>query len=599
MEEQIAQSAPPGNLADIAKQVKQKFNAARRARAPYEGQWSQNRKAYLGKLWDPKRPTWKASPTTNFIYTAIENILPIMTDSAPIVTIQAKSPESRPLADMLEAVVADLWQEMKMPKHLPLWCKNFLIYGSAIMKVYWDPEADFGLGGIRADVIDNFHFYPDPDASSVQDARYVITAVPTSVDEVKARFPHVAHLIKGEESVSGHRYSTDTKLAEDSRWHPGSEMRLDSPSERGSSADSERVNLIECWWKDHTVEPQPDLEAMSAALGGIDDATMQQQMGHGLVEHFQANGMEIPTRMMPKYPTGRVTVIAGDVVIDDKPNPYQHGQFPFAKIDEHIFAGDFWGRSTIEFLISPQMEYDKRTAQIIDCMNLTANPVWIVDKNAGVATNALVNRAGLIIRKNPDTEVRREPGPNIPPYVFRSLEETKANIDIISGVHDVSQGRRPSGMTTATGIAELMEAAQTRIRPRIRQMEFGINEMGEMIVSMIRQLYQYERVVPVLGPTKSQEWMYYDPMMAQDPSLVLEVRIEAGSTMPVSRVTRSADAQGLFQMGAIDRQSLLEEMDWPARDTVLQRMYEQEMQMMQQEQAPPGMQGPEEFSDQG
>lgn len=60
--------------------------------------------------------------------------------------------------------------------------------------------------------------------------------------------------------------------------------------------------------------------------------------------------------------------------------------------------------------------------------------------------------------------------------------------------------------------------------------------------------------------------------------LQFTVEIEAGSSLPQSRLARREESTQLFQLGAIDQESLLEMFDWPDREEVMKRMQEQARQ---------------------
>jgi hypothetical protein len=72
--------------------------------------------------------------------------------------------------------------------------------------------------------------------------------------------------------------------------------------------------------------------------------------------------------------------------------------------------------------------------------------------------------------------------------------------------------------------------------------------------------------------------------------LQMVVEIEAGSSLPTSRMARREEALELFGASAIDQQALLEAYDYPKADEIIKRMQEKEMQQMEaqaQASAPP------------
>ncbi|MGL4330875.1 MAG: portal protein [Clostridium sp.] len=108
-----------------------------------------------------------------------------------------------------------------------------------------------------------------------------------------------------------------------------------------------------------------------------------------------------------KYLRGSRVIIAGDILLYDGENPYKDGSFPFREWQCYKQPNKFWAISEVEQLLSMQRKICCIYDDIIENAHLMGNPMWIMDKNCGVAENSLSNRKGLIVRKNPGTDVRR------------------------------------------------------------------------------------------------------------------------------------------------------------------------------------------------
>jgi hypothetical protein len=63
--------------------------------------------------------------------------------------------------------------------------------------------------------------------------------------------------------------------------------------------------------------------------------------------------------------------------------------------------------------------------------------------------------------------------------------------------------------------------------------------------------------------------------------LQMTVEIEAGSSLPQSRLARREEASELFSAGAIDQEALLDSYDWPDREEIMKRMREQAQQQQE------------------
>ena len=75
----------------------------------------------------------------------------------------------------------------------------------------------------------------------------------------------------------------------------------------------------------------------------------------------------------------------------------------------------------------------------------------------------------------------------IPEYIFQFYGEMQKMIDQISGLHDVTQGRKPIGITAAKAISTLQEAAQTRIRLKERNLQVSLTQLGYLVVNTMMQ----------------------------------------------------------------------------------------------------------------
>jgi hypothetical protein len=177
-----------------------------------------------------------------------------------------------------------------------------------------------------------------------------------------------------------------------------------------------------------------------------------------------------------------------------------------------------------------------------------------------------------------------------------------------SGVHDVTAGRKPTGVTAAAAIQELQDAAQTRIRLKERNLQAALVQMGNMIVSRMLQFYTSPRVVRITGAQGWPEFyeVYFSrteygnykanrktyefaPATRQynavgDWSEVgeskgeFDIEVQAGTSLPFMKQRRSQLAMNLYSASppAIDQEALLKTVDFPDYQEVMRRMQGQQ-----------------------
>ena len=264
---------------------------------------------------------------------------------------------------------------------------------------------------------------------------------------------------------------------------------------------------------------------------------------------------------------------------------YNDGQFPFELIKDFDIPGKFWGEGEVAQLLSPQTHINQLNNAIIDSAKTTANMPWIIDKNAGIPFGKITGRPGLIIRKNPGSEVRREAPPNMPMYVVNALETYKSDIQQISGVYDTLKGDNATGVYTAQGILALQEAGQVRIRLKIKLLEDSLGRIGQKLYSRMKQFWKEDRWVSITGTDGSYDMKKFTISILE---YDYDISITAGSTMPVNRsamldlMIRLAQTTMPDGQSLVDREAVAQYLPQEIKSAMLQRMKGGQNQSIQQ-----------------
>ena len=550
--------------AKLAEQVLHAYKEAKAYRSTYDRQWDRWYRLYSGQHWDGPRPEWRSTPVVNFIFSTIETILPIMTDNNPQINVVPKNSASGPTASIMGTIMEKLWVDNDMDIKLPETIKNALKYGTGIQKVWWNSKLADGLGNVAVSVVDPRHFYPSPGAKSVEDAAYVVFAANVPLDTVLRDFPEAKGKIKGgiwdealtvTKNIVTQQASGNTPLGPTSNT-AGTDVTNNAGRLDGKDGVMDRVKLctfVEWWHRDDS------------------DQTW-------------------------------VTIMANGILLKHDKNPFSHNKFPFVRYVDYQIPSMFWGMGEIQQLEKLQENINQRRAQITDILRLTANPPFVADADSGVNPKAMTNRPAVIIYKNRGSEVRWLTPPQLPAALFELQDLDKKDFDAISGVLDVTQGRRPVGIEAASAISELQEAAQTRIRFKVRLMEAALRQLGKLMLSLVQQFYTEERTVRVQGRQTGQAEFVTINQAQLDPATQEETKINdvtvgeydieigVGSTLPVNKTRRADQMIELYQLGVVDRRAVLENVGLPPEEfeQIIARMEQQEQaEMMMAQGMPP------------
>ena len=436
----------------LASWILQKFKEAVTAKSEYSARWMEYLNAWNNQLYEKNdKPTYRTNHSSNFIYSSIESMRPILFDNNPRFEAIPVTPDAMQYSLDMTTLLDYEWNRTNMQELLLANSVYTFAIGTSIVMlpyIYSDNKKDGIDGEVTPIAISPFNLYPDPLATSVEDAEYIIYATYQHVNKLKTKYPSKAKYI----------YGGDIHYSE-----------LVNDRDRNAKIDNQ-VLVLEMWCRDYTT---------------ID------------VEEIDENGNTQVIKKR-KYTKGRVIISAPElgIIFEDKENPYDSGRFPFFLFKDISVPFQFWGEGEVKWLMSPQRQINDLYNQIIDNAKSTANMQWIIDKNAGIPKGELTNRPGLVIRKNPGTDVHRESPPSMPMYVSEMIERLKADIEVVSGIHDVTRGQTPSGVQSAAAIVALQEAAQTRIRLKVQLHENALGILGTEWIERIKQFWKFNRLVP-------------------------------------------------------------------------------------------------------
>lgn len=542
---------------------------AQQYRKRYDSQWEYFYLLYRSQHWPTRKINrgtgqWQVKLAINYIYSIIESVVAVMTDSHPKINIVPTSPEQQYYAANLQEAMDSIWYRRKAQLKIQDALKNAMIYGVGYLKVWWDPDLEGGKGDIEIGVPDPWSIFPDKRATSFEDCERVCEVRPVSLDYVRKHYPEKGHLVRPDSNYQGSfRYRKEVGS------QPGqygnflsvplvspvddNPLRIDQtefstpPYKSGQTASNETI-LIECWTKDDSEKvvqvPMITVDPMT----GMRMTTIQ----------------EVKTRL---YPHGRIIHVANGITLQDKPAPYY--VWPYIRIVDNTLPGEFFGTGECEVLQHLQHELNKRRSDLVNHASLMGNAVWVVDKDAGIDRDELTNKPGAIIFKYRGAEVRRESPPQLPAWQMQMVEMTIRDMREISGIGPIPGGVVPRGIRSGAGFDSAQDIANTRIRLKVRNLEAALEDTGRVVVSLIQQFYTTPRMIRILGSAGDVAFVPFDGTHIRGD---WDLRVGAGSTLPVSKSVQAQLALQLYGMQAIDQRALLEHVDFPDFEKILQRM---------------------------
>lgn len=583
----FARTRSPGRGADprvLAAYVRELFVEARNHRRPLISRWIRNYQILHNRTWGT-RASWMPSPELPEIWPIMAARTGWMLDQRPIFNAVPQASPFSPHAAWQSQLALDMETALHAAWHtngfnpqiaLALWDAG--LYGTGILKIVWDPNLHNGLGDISLRRVDPFTFYPDPNATSLEDANYFIEARTMSIQEVDRRFPGSF------EKLAEQAWTEDSDRAPNRIDGPQPKPPISNPiSIDGSlpkfAADTDRlsgtfhhrgVTVFECWLRTHS--------------------TVDEEIVHRDPE----TGKEERTTVTRTVDTWRCIVVAGNCVLMDEPalNLWSHGQHPYARVVD-VETGEFWGQSLVELLAPAQLSINRLLAAAEHNIWLMGNPVFVEDTRAGISRQTVTNRPGQRVTLSSSAAKAEwlQPPQMHPQMAGDLIRFYKGEMENISGLSAITRGFTPNGRNSQGVMDSVQEAAFVRIRLALQNLEEALNQLGAKAASLLCEFYDEPRLVATLGPggrktaltIRSQH--FYLPTRSGKAPMKFTVRIEAGSTLPTSRSARAQEADVLFGMGALDVEAVLEAHQWPNRHLIVERINQMQAAGMFQ---PPG-----------
>lgn len=499
--------------AQIVDLIQRRYEDSRQSKEELVEQWKTNFSAYTGKEFKKNVGKHRSNMICNQIFSIVETVKPIMLTNQPKPIVFPMTREAMSKAMGVQEILDYEFKRSNFRHVNLLNLTNMLIYGTGILGLFWNEEKD----NVEPVVISPFNFFLDPLATSIQDAEYCMYVTPKGLGELISMYPDKAEELKA-----------------------CAKNNVDGDLNYGRDAQGVKNQLvcIECYMKDTTIETYFEEE--------LNEETNES-------ETYEVKEL--------KYKNGRRVLIAGDVLLDDGENPYDHGKFPFFAFQCYDVAGQFWGMSEVEQVIPIQKEINELYDDIIDNAHLNSNPVWILDDNCGIPPHALNNNKGLVLRKRPQSEVRREAPKPLPAFISSVCGDLKYDVQVVSGVFDATRGERPASVSSGVAIQALQDSSQGRIRLKTQKLEEMLSQVGSMWLQLIQQYWTLPRTVrvtnkeyfaDVVSDELHGKTYNFAEVSKDDVDGDYDVVIEAGSTMPTNKSARIETLLRLAQTPAED-----------------------------------------------
>jgi hypothetical protein len=514
----------------------------------------------MGKQWVERRPSYKAAPVANRLWTNLVQLISYLTDIRPSFEIRANNDLYRDHASVLNRMIRAWF----MNEDIDMTLAMIIIHAALTIgygRLVWNPDLRNGDGEMELTPLGAMDLIPIRPGHTFQRSLGCIYRAPKPLSWFQEKYPLKGYRVPVDKEYS--QYIASPSQAGMGMW--GRAWQVLSPQMRrlfGQSSMQTRESAIpmalyrEFWIRDN----QRNTSNRTVWVGNASD------------DSGEYGYMVKPNQKL--YPRGRLIVMGGPVHLYDGPNPFWHGQFPFACMRINRVPWQFPGVSEFRNQIPLQDVMNNVLAGILDTVKRAVNPPLLAPDNAfgaAVKKNLDPNMPNAKIFYSPASIASPQyaPAAQLPSFVFQTMLYAQQELDSQSGFLDMTGLSRRGIVPAGDTLEQLKEGQQTLVRLKVRYIEDFMKQVGQQWVPNAFQFITLKRRIQMLGfDGVTWEDVDYNPgtmvpagVPAEEHWKCFAFMMIPGSLLKSARAPHQAVMVQLRRMGDMDLKNMLEALD--------------------------------------
>ena len=429
----------------------------------------------------------KPQPSSGWLFNSIANKHADAMDNYPAPNVLPRAPDDEQTARVLSSVLPVVLEQADYEQvYSDTWWRK-LKQGTGVKGVFWDPEQRGGVGEITVRPMNLLMLYWEPGVDDIQASPNFFSLSLEDTDQLTERWPQ----------LEGHRTSA---LEVPHYLHDG-----------GLDTNGKSV-VVDWYYKKRNAEGRRVLHYCKFC--------------NGVVLYASENDPEYAGRGF-----------------------YDHGQYPFVFDPLFVEEDSPAGFGYIDVMKECQTAIDRMNHAMDENVLLSSKQRYVLSDAAGVNEEELADFSRDIVhvvgRLGDDSfrplQTTGLQGNSLS-YRNSRIEELKE----ISGNRDMTQGGTAGGVTAASAIAALQEAGSKLSRDMLKSAYRAFAKECYLIVDLMRQFYDEERVFRIIGETGRSEFVHFSGAALRAQALPGVGGVELGSREPVFDIVVSAEKKSTF-----------------------------------------------------
>ncbi len=392
---------------------------------------------FAGDQWAGLSASNMPKPVFNIIKRIIQYKIAAIKSNPTSVTVTRDSlfpkiPENEKVGEILTALIASVWERLKMDARNYSGLKDAALSGDYILYFYWDSEVKTGqpyTGDINCETVDNVNFFPgNPHSSDIQSQPYIILS-----------FRELTENVRAEARANGIPEKQCNSIRPDSEdeYQAGSMARFDLDG-------SEKTLCLLKLYRDG----EGNIRSVKVCRDSV-------------IKEDRATGLSLYPIAMMNWEERKNCVHGISEVYSLKPNQlFINKAFAQAMLNSMLFS-------------FPKIIYDNSR------IKKPSNTV-----GGAIAVNGSIEGA-----------IRYLEPPSMSPDLYRLIDTTIAQTKELMGANDVSLGNigTPNNTSAFIAVSEASALPLEGVRMRFYRM---VEDMGRIILDFAVSCYPAGRLIP-------------------------------------------------------------------------------------------------------
>jgi hypothetical protein len=275
-----------------------------------------------------------------------------------------------------------------------------------------------------------------------------------------------------------------------------------------------------------------------------------------------------------------VTMADPDIFIYDRPGSsvFLKGELPFIQICPNPQFDYYWGQSEVARLNLLQAVRNNRMSEILDLLSKQVSPPKVFSGFMGITDEKAFafDRPGSFVSSDMPNAKVDSIAPEMPASLFEVIHEIDAMFAEASGISSVLSGRGEQGVRSAGHASQLARLGSSRAKKRALIVEDSLEKVATLYLKLM-QAYDNTHFTDEEG----------NKFIAEQFTKDFVVKVDAHSNSPIFTEDMRQLAFNLYKAQAIDKESLLDLLEPPMKQLLIDKLKKREKMQAQQPQAKP------------